>query len=352
MPLDGWIINYAELIEKLNGLIKTYEVIGPVKGKKGQTVFERIKKAEAIDLNYCSTMLGPRQFIYQPKESLFDINRKTGLCSGDSEKKAEKRVIFAIHPCDMHAISVLDRTLLGEDKDSFYKQLRQNTVTIVLNCNKACEGGFCSSMGTGPFLQLKDGFDIVLTSLKNNFLVEFGSEKGRKIFAKRKNLRRADKKDLVEKKKIENSAKKSFTKSIDTKGLPELLMRNLNHPVYKQTADARCLGWTNCTMVCPTCFCYNIEDNTGFNLKTTTRSRHWDSCQELNFAKVHEGNFRPQRKERLRQFVIHKLSTWIEQFGCFGCIGCGRCMKWCPTGIDLTEMAKEIQRDAKAGLIK
>jgi sulfhydrogenase subunit beta (sulfur reductase) len=347
----AYILKSESLSDWLDDLLKSYAVIGPVKKRKGQVVFEQIQKAEQIDLNYCTTMLGPRKFIYNPKSELFSINRKSGMNS-TPEQKAEKRLIFAVHPCDMHAISVLDRTLLGHYKDSYYQQLRQNTVTIVLNCNKACDAGFCASMGTGPHLQLKDGFDIVLTQLKNNFLVEFGSEKGKKIFAKQVRLQKAGIKESSEKKKIERSAKKTFTKSIDTKGLPELLMRHLNHPVYKETADSRCLNCTNCTMVCPTCYCYNLEDYTDFDLKKTTRSRYWDSCHELNFAKVHEGNFRLQRKERLRQFVTHKLSTWVEQFGCFGCIGCGRCMTWCPTGIDLTEMAKEIQRDEKAGLLK
>jgi sulfhydrogenase subunit beta (sulfur reductase) len=136
---------------------------------------------------------------------------------------------------------------------------------------------------------------------------------------------------------------------LDTTDLPEILLSNFEHPVYKRTADARCLGCTNCTMVCPTCYCYNLDDQTGYDLKITIRSRQWDSCQELNFARVHEGNFRSSREARLRQFVTHKLATWIEQYGCFGCIGCGRCMTWCPTGIDLTEMAKEIQEDFRKG---
>jgi sulfhydrogenase subunit beta (sulfur reductase) len=113
--------------------------------------------------------------------------------------------------------------------------------------------------------------------------------------------------------------------------------------VWKRTAEERCLGCTNCTMVCPTCFCYNLKDYMSFDLASCERYRYWDSCQELHFAEVAGGgNFRFSRMARLRQFVTHKLATWVEQFGCFGCIGCGRCMTWCPTKIDLTEMAKEI----------
>jgi sulfhydrogenase subunit beta (sulfur reductase) len=346
------IISQKNLLNWLSSLTKAFDVVGPVKKKKGQVVFEQINNTDDIDLGYCSTMLSPRQFIYPSRQTLFQMDRKTGLSQTIATEQNDKRLVFAIHPCDMQAISVLDRTFLGEFKDSYYKKLREETVTVVLNCNQACDSGFCESMGTGPFLQLHDGFDLVLTAMAKNYLIEFGSPRGEKLFGKAKGLRRATKKDLSEKEELEEQAKNSFTKQLDTNDLPELLMRNLEHPVYKQTADARCLGCTNCTMVCPTCYCYNIEDRTSFDLRTTARSRYWDSCQELNFAKVHEGNFRSSQQARLRQFVTHKLATWVEQYGCFGCVGCGRCMTWCPTNIDLTEIAKEIQQDVKIGKAK
>jgi len=346
---EAYIISHEDLLGWINSMAKTYDLFGPVKKRRGQTVFEQIKNADHLDLEYCSTMLGPRLFIYPSRQNLFDIDRKTGKYEAVFPKRINKRLIFAIHPCDMHAISVLDKTFLGQFKDAYYKKLRQETVTVVLNCNQACDSGFCASMGTGPFLQLKDGFDIALTAKLNDYLVEFGSEKGKRIFEKADGLKDAKRRDFSEKEKIQAMAEQSFEKRLDTAGLPELLMRNLDHPVYKRTAESRCLGCTNCTMVCPTCYCYNVVDKTSYDLKSTTRSRYWDSCQELNFAKVHEGNFRSSREARLRQFVTHKLATWVEQYGCFGCIGCGRCMTWCPTKIDLTEMAKEIQQDIKIG---
>jgi sulfhydrogenase subunit beta (sulfur reductase) len=346
---EAYIISHKNLLSWLDGLLKTYDVFGPVKNKRGQTVFKHLDNTNDLDLNYDSTMLGPRRFIYPSRQMLFDIDRKTGNYKTVLPEQNKNRLVFAIHPCDMHAVSVLDRTFLGNFKDTYYSKLRQETLTVVLNCNQACGNGFCASMGTGPFLQLKDGFDIVLTAKEQDYLIEFGSNKGKITVKKADGLMKARRRDFSEKKEIEKRAKNSFTKQLDTAGLPELLMRNLDHPVYKRTAEARCLGCTNCTMVCPTCYCYNIEDKTSYDLKTTTRSRYWDSCQELNFARVHEGNFRSSRQARLRQFVTHKLATWVQQYGCFGCVGCGRCMSWCPTKIDLTEMAKEIQQDAKIG---
>ncbi len=342
-----------------------FSLFGPVLKKKGQTVFQRINDSRSLNLDYCSTMTSPRNFIYPARQKLFEINRQTGEHSQILPQDG-KKIVLGIHPCDMHAISVLDKTFLGDFKDIYYRTLREQVITVVLNCNLHCEQGFCASMGTGPFLQLKDGFDIVMTMIPANgayekaarkkpphqYLLEFFSDRSLALAEKIEEPQNAQIEDFEEKRRIEDHARTSFRKSVDTKGLVELLMANLDHPVYKRTADSRCLGCTNCTMVCPTCYCYNIEEYTGYDLKTTERSRYWDSCQELNFAKVHEGNFRSSREARLRQFVTHKLATWIEQYGCFGCIGCGRCMTWCPTGIDLTEMAKEIQQDKQAGKLQ
>jgi len=346
---EAYIISHQNLLAWVGELAKDRPVFGPVEKRRRQVVFEQASDPASLALDYRSTMLAPRRFIYPARQTLFQMDLKTGDHRTVSGDESAERVIFAVHPCDMHAISVLDRIFLGGLQDVYYARLRQSTLTVVLNCNQACDSGFCDSMGTGPFLQLECGFDVVLTARTDDYLMEFGSKQGQRQAKRIKGLKKASGGDFAEKRQIEAAARASFTKRLDTGGLPQLLMRNLDHPVYKATAEARCLGCTNCTMVCPTCYCYNIEDRTPYDLKAAARSRYWDSCQELNFAKVHEGNFRSSRQARLRQFVTHKLATWIEQYGCFGCIGCGRCMIWCPTKIDLTEMAKEIQRDAAAG---
>ncbi len=345
----GYVLSERNLSSWLDSLTRDFVILGPALKKKGQVVFEKIHEIKDLHLDYCSTMASPRKFIYPPRSDLIRINLEDNQYQSVPSPEERNRIIFGMHPCDMHAISVLDKTFLGDFKDSQYTELRKETITVVLNCNKACDKGFCVSMGTGPFLKLTEGYDIQLTMKQEDYLVESGSERGRTLVGKVSNLRTATKKDLRQKFELEREATDSFTEHLETEGLPELLMRNLDHHVYKETADARCLGCTNCTMVCPTCYCYNIEDNTSFDLKISVRERHWDSCQELNFVKVSGGNLRSSREARLRQFVTHKLATWVEQYGCFGCVGCGRCMTWCPTGIDLTEIAGQIQEDHKRG---
>jgi sulfhydrogenase subunit beta (sulfur reductase) len=343
-----YILSKEELLSWIDKLTSSFIVAGPVAKKRGQTVFEKIGSSSDICLDYCSAMTAPRSFIYPPVRTLFNIDRDKKEFSVPEGNERGALMIFGIHPCDMHAITVLDRTFLGYFKDAYYGKARESSFTVVINCLKACDKGFCLSMGTGPFLRLKEGYDIQITPLEGEFLMEFGSERGTGLAAS-EDFKTPEPRHFKNRTGIEKAAAATFTKSIDTNGLPELLGRNTDHPVYKETAESRCLGCTNCTMVCPTCYCYDIEDRTSFDLDTTRRSRRWDSCQELNFAKVHGGNFRSSREARLRQFVTHKLGTWVEQYGCFGCVGCGRCMTWCPTEIDLTEMAKEIQEDFKHG---
>jgi len=348
---NKYTLRYESFYKWIGDLINQFTVIGPVLKKRRQTVFEKLDNLERFHLDYCSTMLAPRKYIYRSRQKLMDFDRENNSISSAEVEKISQ-IIIGIHPCDMQAITVLDRTFLGDYTDAYYSALRDGSITIVLNCNNACNKGFCASMNTGPFLRLHEGYDMEITRFTDRLLIEAKTDRSVHLIEKASGLKEVREADLTEKSEIATKATASFTKSIDTRNLPELLLRNIGHPVYKDTADSRCLGCTNCTMVCPTCFCYNFEETTSFDLKKTERNRYWDSCQELHFAQVHGGNFRSSREARLRQFVTHKLGTWIEQYGCFGCVGCGRCMTWCPTGIDLTEMAIQIQEDYKLGKIK
>jgi sulfhydrogenase subunit beta (sulfur reductase) len=341
----SYSITADDLKRWVDSLTGRFSVLGPVSAKRGQNVFVPIDSSAQLDLGYCSTMTSPRCFIYPSVQPLFTMDRETGTCTPIDPGPARTQLIFAIHPCDMHAITVLDRTFLGTFQDFYYAKLRRETLTVVLNCNRACDQGFCSSMRTGPFVRLKEGFDVVLTALDGEYLLEAASARGRELLETAGGLKVATRPQLEEKTRLEERATASFTKTLDTEGLPELLMKTMAHPVYKEVADERCLGCSNCVLVCPTCFCYRVIDKSDFGPRMVERSRQWDACQDYGFAQVHTGNFRLPQQARLRQFMTHKLCTWVEQYGCFGCIGCGRCMTWCPTGIDITEMAKEIQRD-------
>jgi len=341
------ILHKKNFCRWIDSLSQQYALIGPVKDRE-ETVFQPLQSPEQLEMDYISTMAAPRKFIYPSRQLLFRFTPE-----GDGKLITEEilpqgqQILLAVHPCDAHAIMVLDRVLMGEFTDSYYTKQRQNTFLIVLNCQKVDKNCFCDSMGTGPFLHPwmgqdpAKGCDLELTDLGDRYLAEFLNGKIRKLFSFP--LETANDEDIQLKKKREVRIKEKFVKKLNIENLPSSLRQNMDHSVWSRIGEAICLSCANCTMVCPTCYCYNTVDTVKLDLSKSERYRYWDSCQELHFAEVHGGNFRLTRGARLRQFVLHKLSYWMEQYGCFGCVGCGRCINWCPTGIDLTEIVKEIR---------
>jgi ferredoxin len=318
-----------------------YALIGPVKDE-GQAAFRTVGSSRELFMEYRTTMLSPgKLFIYRPKEELFTFKTGRGISVEETPPEAEKIIIAGVHPCDTNAILYLDRTFLGSFKDPYYKIRRENAFIISLNCNFVSPNCFCSSLGAGPFLKAEEGFDMLLTDLGEDYLIEIKSERAGALFDI--SLKEAGPDERRLKAEKEEALLSRFKKKIDIKGLDGLLMSNPEHPVWGRTADERCLSCSNCVMVCPTCFCYDIVDETQMDMKTIKRYRQFDACQDYRFAEVHGGNFRARRTARLRQFVTHKLNH-THQYGTPGTVGCGRCITWCPTGIDLTEIAKEMQK--------
>lgn len=339
----------GEWIERLQ---QDYAVIAPV-SRQGFTSFQQIGAPAEIDWSYSSTMIPPSKAIYTPQQTLLRFAKDgDGYRIEEVLPRSDKRVLMAVHPCDLHGILVLERVFLGAREDVYYARLRANFLVVGLNCQSVAENCFCASVGTGPFFGYwmgqgpPQGCDALLTDLGDRFLVETFGEGGERLVAgTRSSPQTPD--DVAQKLKREAAAKEQFRKKLDTADLPALLRRNLQHPTWRITGEGRCLSCTNCTMVCPTCFCYDTWDRAELDLSVIERIRLWDSCQDERFAEVHGGNFRSTREARLRQFVCHKLSYWVEQYGCLGCVGCGRCITWCPTGIDLTQIAAEIREEER-----
>jgi len=338
--VDAWI----------ESLQRDYEVIAPV--RTGKTASFRLTGAPTeIDWEYTTTTIPPSKTIYAPEETLVRfVKTENEYRVEEVLPERKKRILLGVHPCDLHGLLVLERTFLGETKDAYYAALRANYLIVGLNCQSVGEKCFCASLGTGPFFGYwmdqgpPQGCDVLLTDLGDRFMVETFGAAGEKLVGRLESSPPTPD-DIGEKLKRDAAAKERFRKALDTRDLPALMRRNLNHPTWRITGKGRCLSCTNCTMVCPTCFCYDVWDRAELDLSVIERIRRWDSCQDERFAEVHGGNFRSTREARLRQFVCHKLSYWVEQYGCFGCVGCGRCVTWCPTGIDLTEIAAEIRAD-------
>lgn len=291
-----------------------------------------------------SFSVGPdsfKRFLHPPVSEMFAFKRsRTGISITLPGREEKPLAFIGIRACDLSALKLYDRIFLeGPVRDKTYASLRSNSLTIALNCSCPGDNCFCSSMGTGP--EVKDGYDVVLTELRDSFLIESGTVRGQDLLAQL-DLEEANDTDVSEKAERIEACRRAMKKSIRAEELPGLIYRNLDHPRWTDIAE-RDLECGNCTQVCPTCFCnsrYDLVRLSGISTRSRevsgTRVRKWDSCFSRNFGRVHGGNFRPSRRARYRQWMSHKLAYTVEQFGLPGCVGCGRCITWCPAGIDIT----------------
>jgi ferredoxin len=245
--------------------------------------------------------------------------------------------IFAARPCDLHAIAIQDRVFLGGtyvERD--YAQRREGAFLVVVNCGVPGGTCFCTSMGTGP--RAEEGFDLALTEVlegEHRFVVEPGSDRGRELLSSLP-TRPATSDDVGAALLVTHEASRRMGRELDTTRLPELLAANRESPRFAEVAG-RCLTCGNCTAACPTCFCTSVEDVNDLADGSAERWRVWDTCFSVDYSYIHGGSVRRSPSARYRQWLTHKFGTWVDQFGTSGCVGCGRCITWCPVGIDVTE---------------
>jgi formate hydrogenlyase subunit 6/NADH:ubiquinone oxidoreductase subunit I len=263
----------------------------------------------------------------------------------EGDPRAAQLAFFGLRACELAAIAVLDRVLLGSTAtDPVYRARRVGALLIAVQCGRAGRTCFCASMGTGP--QVRSGHDLVLTELleggRHGFVAEAGSERGAAILAEL-HAPAATAAETGAAQAAVARAAAGMGRTLETDGLPALLARSQEHPHWDVVA-ARCLACGNCTSVCPTCFCVTTEDFTDLAAGLSRRVRRWDSCFSVDFTYIHGGNVRSTIRARYRQWLTHKLGSWHEQFGSSGCVGCGRCITWCPAGIDLTEEARALRQ--------
>ena len=286
-----------------------------------------------------------KQFLFPPKAELFALRKTNNRWEVSApETKAPAYAFIGVRACELAAIQIQDKAFLRSDfNDPIYRARRERVFILTVDCMYPAGTCFCVSMGTGP--RAKDGFDLNLTELEDVFLLTIGSEVARNLLdgipfelASAFLLRNADQ-------GLERAASQMGRK-LDTSNLPDLILNNLDHPHW-QEVGARCLSCTNCTQVCPTCFCWDATDEMSLDGKETHRERVWDSCFNPGYSYQAGGNTRPTIRSRYRQWLSHKLGTWKQQYGTLGCVGCGRCITWCPAEIDLTKEIPMLQEEAR-----
>ncbi|PRY21607.1 4Fe-4S dicluster domain-containing protein [Pseudosporangium ferrugineum] len=294
---------------------------------------------------------GPQSWknvLHPPRALVWSADRTPdGSMAGGEPARERRYALLGVRPCDLAAIKVLDRVLTGgRQADPVYTGRRDGNLIIAVECTEPGAVCFCSSMGTGPGTD--DGFDLALTELVDGgehlFVVRAGTGEGAEILAGLP-ARPADEGIVERAREAVGAAAGRMGRTMRPGSLPDLLAEARGSPHWDDVA-ARCLTCGNCTMVCPTCFCTTPEDVTDLTGDHAERWRRWDSCFDLDFSYLHGGSVRTSGRARYRQWLTHKLGTWHEQFGSSGCVGCGRCIAWCPAGIDLT---REIDALAAAG---
>ena len=284
-----------------------------------------------------------KRFLHPPLLRMWRAERTgDGLAVTDTSEPAERYAFLAVRSCELHAIAIQDRVFLqGPFVDTHYRARREGAFIVAVNCGQAGGTCFCVSMNTGPKAQ--EGFDLALTELisdRHEFLVEIGSERGAELLTKLPH-RPAEASDNALAANAVARAEGNMGRHMRSDDVRELLQANLEHPRWDDVAE-RCLTCGNCTMVCPTCFCTAVEDENDLS-GAAERKRRWDSCFTMDFSYIHGGSVRSSAKSRYRQWMTHKLANWVDQFGSSGCVGCGRCITWCPVGIDITEEVRAIR---------
>ncbi len=286
-----------------------------------------------------------KRFLHPPAGTLWTAHKtEGGFTIAPAREAAPKLAFLGARACEIGAIEIHDRVFCdGPYRDEAYASRRRNAFIVAVNCSVAGGNCFCVSMQSGP--KADAGFDLSLTELleggRHEFLVEAGSEAGAALLEELPQAPATGAHLAAAEAVLERTASQ-MGRNLETDGLKELLQSNPNHPRWEETG-ARCLSCGNCTMVCPTCFCTTVEDHSALDGATAERVRKWDSCFTLDFSYIHGGSVRNSAGARYRQWMTHKLANWIDQFGTPGCVGCGRCITWCPVGIDITEEAAAIR---------
>ena len=341
-----FIINKKDLNDLFTIWSKESEVYAP-QVEEGQVMLLPYEEHK-FTMDYVNFAFPVKEHLFKQKEILFKWENNNGTISLETpvNKDNTKRIYFGIRPCEVYGIKYTDKFFLEGYKDEFYARARNAALIAAVNCTEPGENCFCSSMGTGPFTS--SGYDVLFTPLKDSYLVEAGTENGKKLIDSAKKLfSEAGEEFLKKKEKAENDSKNKFKIKINTDNISKMLEESFNSPIW-QGLSKDCITCTGCTSLCPTCTCFNVvEESTGNN--SGCRVRYWDSCQSDSFTRNAQKHNPRSSEARVRYRIYDKFKYIEDKFNMKGCNGCGRCINVCPAAINVVEIINELS-DSKLAL--
>ncbi len=394
MPATGVAALVAELRRR------GYRVIAPI-AREGALVLDEVRSGAELpwgvgvetgpghyrltergDRMLFAGAVGPmpwKRFLRPPREKILDADRTSdgsdgrtdggggGFVVTEPDAQDEPPLAFlGVRPCDLRALTVLDRVMLTAGARSAYAVRRARAFIVAVECTEPAETCFCVSASVSQGTNCGPGatpaqapgaprYDLLLTEVDDHgghrLLVRSGSCRGAEVLARVAHAPAdggtvtAARRAVAYAAEVQSGSQprlQSGRPALPTVDLRSLMAASVDAKHWSDIAQ-RCLVCGNCTLVCPTCFCTTTEDTTDLTGEHAERWNSWASCFDLDFSYVHGGEVRASVESRYRQWLTHKFGTWQDQFGSSGCVGCGRCIAWCPAGIDLTEELRALQ---------
>jgi ferredoxin len=338
---DGDITDMADgkiKKEKLPDLLRAWSkerVVFVPSREKGSTAFEEWDGGDADFVSwYRNTVKPPKELFFPQMEEMFRFRRDENGYHVEPSYPGEKgRVIFGIRPCDARGLSILDMLFKDLYPDPYYLSRRKNSVLIGLGCTRPDDACFCTSMGVDP--GESGDVDLMLTDIGDYFLVEVVTDKGRPLLSEAGVVEEVGEGDERKAGEVKEAVRQKVTKKLSLEGIGERLRANFGNCDYWEKVSAKCVSCGICTFLCPTCHCFDINDE-AFK-KQGARFRNWDSCQFPIYTRMPAENPREERWKRVRNRVHDKFEYYLMEFGVISCVGCGRCVRECPVNWDITQ---------------
>lgn len=336
--MERFVLAKERLSDFLNSL-QNYEVVAPVK-RHQVTAFEAIANPQQAPLDLVSQPHPPKRFIFPQTEVLFTFDKSHQVKEPKPPQGKKTRVLFGIRPCDARAFSLMDPVFEKDYPDPYYLEKRKSTVLIGLQCSQPFSNCFCTSVGGDP--SFAQGIDLLMADLGERYFLQVLTPHGDEIVKTASPvLSSPSEEDEKEMDKLNAKSKQNVHRAIPLQGIMEKIEQHFHHSLWKELAQ-KCISCGICTYTCPTCHCFDIQDE---RIKGKgKRVRVWDSCMYREYTLHASGhNPRPTRVERFRNRMYHKFKQSIELNGVPGCVGCGRCTTLCPASEDLIENLQAIQ---------